>query len=130
VSLTTTAIAVAPPKTPGVEITVTLINRRDFACALTKLGCPHGDLYAEVVNAVGAVVWSPGYAVGCPPQSRPAAEIVASRMSLQATEMWDLSDCGPAYGCQPKNAAAGIYRARGISDTVGVSSESAPVAVS
>lgn len=69
VSLTTTATAVAPPKTSGVEITVTLLNRRDFACALTKLGCPHGDPYAAVVNAVGAVVWSPGYAVGCPPPS-------------------------------------------------------------
>ncbi|HXC76392.1 MAG TPA: hypothetical protein VNU19_05015 [Candidatus Acidoferrum sp.] len=130
VSLTTTAKAAASAKTAGVVITATLLNRRDFACALTKLICPHGDLYAEVVNAVGAIVWSPGYAVGCPPQPRLAADIVAPHTSVKVTEMWADTYCGPAYGCGPSTVAApGMYRARGISDTVGVGSQSAPFTV-
>ena len=131
VSLTTTAKPVAPPRTTGVVITTTLHNRRDFACALATLICPHGDLYAEVVNAVGAIVWSPGYAVGCPPQPRLAADIVAPHSSVKVTQVWGDTYCGPAYGCGPstKAAAPGMYRARGISDTVGVGSQSAPFTV-
>lgn len=109
---------------------MTLLNRRDFSCALTEHTCPHGDLYAEVVNAAGAIVWSPGYAVGCPSLPRPVAEIVASHRSLKVTEVWDLTYCGPTYGCAPLAvAASGVYRARGTSLTVGVSSLSAPFAV-
>jgi len=130
VSLTTTAKPVAPPKTSGVVITTTLLNRRDFACALTTLICPHGDLYAEVVNAFGAIVWSPGYAVGCPPQPRLAADIVAPHTFVKVTEVWGITYCGPAYGCgPPTKAAPGMYRARGISDTVGVGSQSATFTV-
>ena len=130
VSLTTTATPIAPPKTAAVQITVTLLNRMDFACALPKLGCPHGDLYAEVVTGVGAVVWTPGYAVGCPPQYRQALNTVASYSSLKVTEVWDLFDCGPAYGCAATHTAAGMYRGRGISESLGVSSEGASFAVS
>jgi hypothetical protein len=130
VSVTTTATLIAPPNAAAVQITVTLLNRMDFACALPKLGCPHGDDYAEVVNAVGAVVWTPGYAIGCPPQYRQAPNAVASHSSLRVTEVWDLFDCGPAYGCAATHAAAGMYRARGMSESLGVSSESASFAVS
>ena len=130
VSLTTTAKPVAPPKTTGVVITTTLLDRRDFACSLTTLICPHGDLYAEVVNRLGAVVWSPGFAVGCPPMPGLAADIVAPHTSVKVTEVWGLTYCGPAYGCGPSTKAApGMYRARGISDTVGVRSQSAPFTV-
>ena len=130
VSLTTTAKPVATPETAGVVITTTLLNRMDFACALTQLICPHGDLYAEVVNAGGAVVWSPGFAVGCPPMPGIAPDIVASHTSVRVTEVWNSTYCGPAYGCGPSTkAASGMYRARGISDTVGVSSQSAAFTV-
>ncbi len=130
VEVTTTATPIVPPNTAAMQITVTLLNRMDFACALTKLGCPHSDLYAEVINAVGAAVWTSGYAVGCPPQYRLAPTTVASHSLVKATEVWNLSDCGPAYGCAATPAAAGVYRARGISESLGVSSESASFTVS
>jgi hypothetical protein len=130
VSLATTATTVTPPGASGVAITVTLLNRRAFPCALTKLICPHGDLYAEVVDAVGAIVWSPGFAVGCPPMLGLAADIVAPHTFVKVTEVWNFTYCGPAYGCGPSTKATpGVYRARGISDTVSVSSQSAPFTV-
>lgn len=130
VSLTTTAKPVATPETAGVVITTTLLNRMDFACALTQLICPHGDLYAEVVNAGGARCVVAGVRRRLSTYARYSAghrRIAYVRQSDRGVELHLLRAglrCGPST-----KAASGMYRARGISDTVGVSSQSAAFTV-